>query len=126
MKKKPQEWLKQAKYDVKTAEIMLDNGRDIYAVFMCHLAIEKTLKGLYAKTLDEIPPKSHNLIFLIEKIKLDIPEKIYNFIYTLNGVSVPTRYPDDLSRISKTYNKRKTEDLVNKTKEVLECLKTKL
>ncbi len=47
---------------------MFDNRRYIYAVFMCHLAIEKALKGLYAQKLNEIPPKTHNLIFLVEKI----------------------------------------------------------
>jgi len=29
---------------MNTAEIMFDNKRHIYAVFMCHLAIEKILK----------------------------------------------------------------------------------
>lgn len=36
-----QEWLKQADYDMETADIMFANGRYFYAVFMCHLAIEK-------------------------------------------------------------------------------------
>ena len=39
MSKSPQEWLKQADYDIKTAEIMFDNKRHIYAVFICHLSI---------------------------------------------------------------------------------------
>lgn len=37
---------------------------------MCHLSIEKALKGIYQNRLDKIPPKVHNLIFLIEKIVL--------------------------------------------------------
>jgi HEPN domain-containing protein len=44
MSKSPQEWLKQADYDIKTAEIMFDNKRYFYAVFMCHLSIEKVFK----------------------------------------------------------------------------------
>lgn len=39
MNKIPQEWLKQAAYAIKTAEIMFDNKRYFYAVFMCHLSI---------------------------------------------------------------------------------------
>jgi len=38
MSKSLQEWLKQADYDMETAEIMFDNKRHIYAVFMCHLS----------------------------------------------------------------------------------------
>jgi HEPN domain-containing protein len=47
--KPPVEWFKQADYDLETAEAMFITGRYIYTVFMCHLSIEKELKGLYAK-----------------------------------------------------------------------------
>ena len=92
----PQEWLKQAEYDMETAEYMFDGGRYFYTVFMCHLSIEKALKGLYQERLKEIPPKVHNLIYLIEKINLKLPNILYNVVYTLNRISVPTRYPEDL------------------------------
>ena len=55
MRKTSQEWLKQADYDMKTAEIMFDNKRYFYAVFMCHLSVEKALKGFYLERLKEIP-----------------------------------------------------------------------
>ena len=67
MDKKILEWLKQADYDMDTAEFMCRGGRYFYAVFMCHLAIEKALKGLYQRNLQETPPKTHNLIYLLSK-----------------------------------------------------------
>lgn len=90
MSKTPQEWFKQAAYDIKSAEVMFNNKRHIYAVFLCHLSIEKALKGLYLQELDKMPPKSHNLVFLLEKIKKELPVDLYDFIFTLNGVSIPT------------------------------------
>ena len=126
MSKSPQEWLKQADYDMKTAEIMFDNKRYFYAVFMCHLSIEKALKGLYTQKLNKTPPKTHNLIFLVEKIKLELSEDLYDFIFTLNGVSVPTRYPDELQKLQKDYNTAKTRVLLEKSKEALKWLKAKL
>ena len=126
MDKRPLEWFRQADYDLKTAEIMFDNKRYIYAAFMCHLAIEKALKGLYTRKLHALPPKTHNLIFLLEKIKADIPHDMYDFIFTLNGVSVPTRYPEDLKTMRKDYTKSTTNPLLEKSKEVLQCLKRKL
>lgn len=60
------EWLKQSEYDFNTVKVILDSGRYIYAVFMCHLSIEKALKGMYVITLKELPPKSHNLIYFLE------------------------------------------------------------
>jgi HEPN domain-containing protein len=124
--KTAQEWLKQATYDMKTADTMFIGKRYIYAVFMCHLAIEKLLKGLYSQKFNDIPPKTHNLVFLIEKMKLELPEKYQDFVYTLNGLSVPTRYPDDLRKLLKDYTKAKTGKVLNQGKEVLKWLKARL
>lgn len=121
----PAEWFKQAEYDMKTAEAMFDAKRYIYVVFMCHMAIEKALKGLYAQSLDKLPPKTHNLLLLTEKIGLDLPEGLYDFVFRLNGVSVPTRYPEDIERLKKDYNKRNTGSMLKMGKETLKWLKRK-
>lgn len=126
MSKKPDEWFRQANYDIKTAEYLCKGGKYIYAVFMCHLAIEKALKGLYQKNQNEIPPKVHNLIFLIEKMALKIPDDLYDMIFNLNRVSIPTRYPDDLKRMQKDYNKRRAVGILEKSKEILKWLKGQL
>ena len=126
MSKNPQEWLKQADYDMKTAEVMFDNKRYFYAVFMCHLSIEKALKGLYLERLKEIPPKTHNLVYLVEKIKLLLPENLYDSVFALNRVSVPTRYPDDIQRMLKDYNEERTKKVIESGKEVLQWLKKQL
>lgn len=126
MSKKPEEWFKQADYDIKTADFLFNGRKYIYTVFMCHLAIEKALKGIYQKKLNEAPPKVHNLIYLVEKIGLKIPDDLYDTIFNLNRVSIPTRYPDDLKRMQKDYNKRRTADILNKSKEILKWLKSQL
>ncbi|MEN6360954.1 MAG: HEPN domain-containing protein [Smithella sp.] len=126
MSKKPEEWFKQAAYDFKTAEIMLENKRFIYAVFMCHLSIEKALKGLYQSSLNELPPKVHNLIYLVEKIGLTPPDTFHNAIFELNRVSIPTRYPDDLTRMNKIYKKKNTTEMIDSSREVLKWLKSQL
>lgn len=48
--KPSEEWFTQAKYDLETAEAMFKTRRYIYTVFMCHLSIEKALKGVYEST----------------------------------------------------------------------------
>ena len=50
MSDKYKEWLKQADYDMDTADAMHSSGRYFYAVFMCHLSIEKALKGPITKS----------------------------------------------------------------------------
>jgi len=43
MSEKHEEWLKQADYDMDTADAMFTSARYLYAVFMCHLSIEKCI-----------------------------------------------------------------------------------
>ncbi|MBA3070896.1 MAG: HEPN domain-containing protein [Nitrospirae bacterium] len=65
MNKQVANWIKSSQYDLKTAEHMLKTGRYIYVLFMCHLSVEKLLKGLYEAILKKIAPKTHNLIYLL-------------------------------------------------------------
>jgi HEPN domain-containing protein len=126
MSKAADEWFRQAEYDMKTADALFESKRYIYAVFICHLAVEKALKGLYQKRMRETPPKIHNLVFLIEKMGLEPPDDMYELIYSLNRVSIPTRYPDDIEKMKREYNKRKTVTFVVKGKDVLKWLKAQL
>jgi HEPN domain-containing protein len=121
--KLPEEWFKQADYDLGTAKSMLRSRRYIYTVFMCHLAIEKALKGIFAKKFRENPSKTHNLNYLFEEINLEIPEKFQDFIDNLNNLSVPTRYPDKLERLLQDFKKGVTKKTYNQTKELLQWLK---
>ena len=126
MSKHPEEWLRQADYDMDTAEFMFDGGRYFYTVFMCHLSIEKVLKGIYSRRFEETPPKTHNLLYLVERIELELPGDLYDSIFTINRVSVPTRYPDDLRRMLEDYSKERAEEILRESKEVLRWLREQL
>ncbi len=123
--KSQDEWFKQSDYDLKTAKAMFKAGRYIYVVFMCHLSIEKALKGLYVEKYQKNPPKIHNLDYFCEKNGLCLPENLQNFIDNLNNLSVPTRYPDELEKLLQDYKKDLTEKVYNQTKELLLWLKQK-
>jgi len=113
-----EEWYFQSDYDLETAVDMFNSGRAIYCIFMCHLSLEKALKGLLIKRTGEFPSKTHSLIYFVDKIGLDMNDSIYEFIFTLNKISVPTRYPSDLRKLFATYTKERTESILNQTKEV--------
>ena len=124
MSEKHEEWLKQADYDMDTADAMFSSGRYFYAVFMCHLSIEKSLKGLYSKKLHEVPPKTHNLIYLLNKIGKRPDKELEKFITKLNTASVATRYPDDLAKIQSAYTEEITKEMIEKSKDALKWVKT--
>jgi len=121
--KDPEEWLRQADYDVETAEYMFSGRRYFYAVFMCHLSIEKALKGLYQERVKETPPRVHNLVYLLNKMGMKPPELQGKFLVKLNEASVPTRYPETLELLKKEYTPSVVRDIRFKSKEALEWIK---
>lgn len=125
MDKRVLEWLKQADYDLDTARFMCSGGRYFYAVFMCHLAVEKALKGLYQQKRQETPPKTHNLIYLLDRIGL-IPDQDKGRAMTrLNEANVTTRYPDDIDRLRSSYTQETTMQVLSQTQEILEWIKAR-
>ncbi len=123
MDKRTAEWLKQADYDIATAEFMTDGGRYFYAVFMCHLATEKALKGLYLHRLQEIPPKTHNLVYLLNKAGLKPDARQSGVIAILNEANITTRYPDDIDSLQSKYTQEIASEILMGTKEILAWIK---
>ena len=124
--KTPEEWFKQANYDLETANAMFKADKYIYTVFMCHLSIEKALKGIYTQKFNDVPPKIHNLIYLLKKMELLPPDNLKIFLNELNRVSIPTRYPERLKILLKEYNKHRASVIFKNSKEILKWLKEKL
>lgn len=126
MNARTREWITQAEFDIETAEYMFQGGRYFYAVFMCHLSLEKALKGVYCEKLKDVPPKVHNLVFLINKIGINPPEIIGKFIVKLNEANIATRYPESLEKLQKAYTKTITREIILNTKEALAWIKQQL
>lgn len=126
MEKQTEEWIKQADYDMDTADYMHKGGRHIYAVFMCHLSVEKALKGLYYEKLRKIPPKSHNLVYLLNEIGIKPPENPGKFIVKLGEASIPTRYPENLARLQQTYSETVVKNILLNGQEVILWIKEQL
>lgn len=81
---------------------------------------------MYYKKLDTMPPRSHNLIFLSERIGLEVPATLSDWFFNLNRLSVLTRYPDDLHEMAGSYSKDLVREMLEKTGEALQWLKTEL
>jgi HEPN domain-containing protein len=106
-----QNWIEMSDYDLETARHMLQTGRYLYVVFMCHLALEKMLKA-------------HDLIYLLRKGGLvGMPRQHLDFIGKINNASIPTRYPDDLRRALREYPEEVARDYLKQTEEALQWLR---
>lgn len=123
MKKGVKNWLDSAKYDLETAEHMFNTGRYIYAVFMCHLALEKALKAKVEEVTDRAPSKTHDLDYLVELAKLSPDEDTERFIVEVTNLSIVTRYPRDFQRILKDFSQKRAGLILTKTKEVFQWIR---
>lgn len=113
-----EEWYFQSDYDLETASAMFESGRYVYCIFMCHLSIEKALKGLLVRSRNMFPSKSHSLLFFVEKMDLKLDDAQYEFLYALNKISVPTRYPEDLRKLVAAYSRERTLSILDQTKKI--------
>jgi len=123
IRKDTQNWIALAEYGLETARHMLSTGRYLYVIFMCHLSLEKMLKAHVTEVAQAIPIKTHDLIYLIKKCGLDIPQGHLDFVGKINTASIPTRYPDDLQRALKDYPEPVARDYLRKTEDLLQWLK---
>ena len=118
-----EEWFLQSDYDLDVADSMLKTGRNIYCIYMCHLSLEKALKGLYIKRFNKIPPKLHDLMYFVGKTGLNLPEDIKVFLEWINSLSIITRYPEDLRRMMAFYTKEQTINIYHQAKTVQQWIK---
>ena len=119
-------WIKSSEYDIKTAEALYKSKRFVYVIFMCHLAVEKVLKAIVAYKTKKTPPKTHDLFYLAKLASLDVPETYMPALAHLNEASVPTRYPEDIVKLAKAYNKGAAYRYLKETKGLLKWLKNRI
>lgn len=121
-------WVELADYDFETAEAMLNSKRYLYVGFMCHQTIEKILKALYVKTIQEIPPKIQSLSILIKKIGIenDIYSTFTMTLDKLETLNIEARYPTYKDELTKLLTKDYCLEIINETRILLTWIKTKL
>lgn len=121
-------WLELAEYDIDTALVMLDGGRYLYVVFMCHQVIEKMLKAYYVKIRAEMPPYTHNLELLTNKSGLNrlLDQNQIDFLRRMESMNVESRYPADRELLSKALTPDKCRSMLQSTKEMFEWIRQRL
>ena len=92
MRKDTKNWIALTDYDIETARHMLATERYLYVIFLCHLALEKILKAHVAEVIQDVPIKTHDLIYLVKKCELETLKNIW----TLSARSIPPVFPRDI------------------------------
>ena len=110
-------WRKSAQHDLESAEGIFDTGKYDWCLFVGHLALEKILKAIYVDRNDNnMPPKTHNLVRLVELSKVTIDEEQKFLLDKINDFNIHTRYPDYKLEFYKRCNAEYTKEYFGKIK----------
>jgi len=123
IKKQTEYWINSSEDDLESAGLLIKNNKILHGLFLCHLCIEKAIKAHVVRCTGNVPPKIHNLNFLIEKTDLTLSESQLSLCDTLMFYQLEGRYPGFTPKIP---SKIKSENLLTETKALFKWLKAKL
>ena len=89
-------WIESADEDFNVMLDLKEKNRNTYCLFFGQMVIEKLLKALYAKNNKGAPyaPKTHDLLYLAEKLNLELTEEQEVILNEITTFNLSTRYDD--------------------------------
>jgi HEPN domain-containing protein len=116
-------WKRGAEEDFAAAQSLLEKVHLRHCLFFAHLAIEKMLKAHVTRKTDDVPPRIHNLIRLVDitGLKLDVEQK--DFLREFGVYQLEGRYPDSEQL---PLNVALASEELAKAREILKWLKNQL
>ncbi len=122
-------WFSLSDYDLETAKAMLQTKRWLYVGFMCHQAVEKTLKGYWCyKQPTNDPPYQHNLFRLIQGAGLEhkMTDEMLDFVSELMPLNIEARYPSYKEKLFQTMTEEYCKTLIDKTTRLIVWIRQQL
>ena len=110
------------------AEDLYKAKRWLYVSFMCHQAIEKTLKAYWCGTQSDDPPYTHNHKRLADGCGLysQLTEEQKDFLNTITNYNIEARYPEDKEALAHTLTPQACLELIDETKHLTQWIKDEL
>ncbi|MDR2496950.1 MAG: HEPN domain-containing protein [Tannerellaceae bacterium] len=116
-------WINTAAQDWDAVETLFAAGLYTHCLFWAHLALEKLAKAHWVKNHeDNIPPKVHNIVWLLEESEVDLGKEMMAFLANLNEFQLTSRYPDYLGKMYHICTRDFTVSIVENAKEIRTCL----
>ena len=128
MSEQSEYWIGIAEYDIETAKAMFVSKRFLYVGFMCHQAIEKTIKAYYCTMKNETPPFTHNLKSLAERCSLLVlfSDEQLDFIEEILPMNIEARYPTHKEMLFRLLTPQKCKEIIQQTELLCQWIKQRL
>jgi HEPN domain-containing protein len=120
-------WAATAKDDLDAVDVLFLGKKYLQSLFFTHLSLEKMLKAHWVlDNTENVPPKTHNLIYLYENTNLELEETETDFLQMMSTYQLEGRYPNYLSFLHQTLTKEQTTMIISEAKILFQCLQEKL
>jgi HEPN domain-containing protein len=122
-----QYWIQTSAKDWDVVNSLFTVSNYPYSLFFAHLTVEKLLKAHWVKDNKEnIPPRTHSLIRLIEGTMLNFDEEELVFFERMNDFQLEGRYPDYQFKIYQQCTQNFTQEILERVQAIRISLIEKL
>ena len=113
-------WIESSDEDYNVMLDLKEKNRNAYCLFFGQMVIEKLLKALYAKNNKGAPyaPKTHDLLYLAEKLNIELTEEQEVTLNEITTFNLSTRYDDYKRAFYDKCTDEYTEEQIKKIEEV--------
>ena len=112
-------WIETAEKDWTVSEHLYQSKDYVYSLFFAYLVLEKLSKAIWVKNnTDNFPPKIHNLVYLLDKSNIQMTDEQKEFLLIMNDFQIEGRYPDYQQKIFNICTKEKTDEILEKVKDI--------
>lgn len=87
-------WINLAEKDINTADHLFESKDYHWSLYIAHISLEKMLKAFYVFKINELPPKTHDLIKLSQKAGLELDSDKLILYHKINEFNIEARYSD--------------------------------
>lgn len=121
-------WLEHVYEDISAAECLLQGRHFLYVAFLCHQALEKSLKAYYIAMNEDDPPYTHSHTRLLDVCNLTdkLTDVQLRFVAHLEPMYIKARYPEQKARAAKTLSSDICHDMIEMTKELTQWIEQRL
>jgi HEPN domain-containing protein len=111
-------WVNQAKNDWDAVNTLFFGKNYLQSLFFAHLVIEKLCKAWIKHNTGNVPPRTHNLNYILSFTPIELNEEKSEFLLTLNRFQLEGRYPEYLTQLHNICNESFTKSLIETTNEL--------
>ena len=121
-------WIESSDEDYNVMLDLKEKNRNTYCLFFGQMVIEKLLKALYAKNNKGAPyaPKTHDLLYLAEKLNIELTEEQEVTLNEITTFNLSTRYDDYKRAFYDKCTDEYTEEQIKKIEEAKVWIETML